>query len=505
MKLRECKYSWLWIASFLVPGLVQFALSSGDFGRQYESPLVLFWLVVIAASGCVVIAAALLLRANRRDEPELGYIAVFFFAVSALPLVHGITTPGVIYGNNPTTMAAVVWAIPTGLLASAPMLLPERLRRRIAPAVASWWIPSAVAVISTLAVALLVLNHFDAGAASWIPVWPPGSFASIVLIALSFVLPITLGRRQLFLAQVAGTSAPLVIAAGFGFVAASAFAQLAATPYTIGFWVAHVLDISGVFAATIGALYVFRSTHSVRSVIDPVVTVDATSALELGLDPVVHTFVADLQSKDPITRDHVVRTAELAISIGEELGLGALSLRSLGMVALLHDLGKLDVPDEILNKPDRLTAAEFETIKSHTAWGEVRMRASPVLAHLALSVRSHHERVDGAGYPDALAGSAIPTYARIVSVCDAYDAMANTRQYRDGMGSERALAILQEHAGAQWDASIVDVVVRVIRRDPPESLPGKLAGVGQPTSDELQPIGCDCLPRELIAHRETVI
>ena len=211
-------------------------------------------------------------------------------------------------------------------------------------------------------------------------------------------------------------------------------------------------------------LRVYRSHRLQQSIVDllaPVVALDPLVALEVGLSPVVHRFVAALEAKDPITRDHVVRTAVLAVRVGQRIGLPTRQLRELGLGALLHDIGKLETPDALLNKPDRLTPDEYRAMQRHTLAGERIVRTVPALAPIAPFVRGHHERVDGGGYPDRLTGQSIPLVARIIAVCDAYDAMANTRQYRQGMGHERAVAILREHAGSQWDESIVAHVVAV--------------------------------------------
>ena len=117
------------------------------------------------------------------------------------------------------------------------------------------------------------------------------------------------------------------------------------------------------------------------------------------------------------------------------------------------------------------------------------MRSSPVLAGIAASVRSHHERVDGAGYPDRLSGDDVTPLARVVAVCDAYDAIANTRQYRECMGSDRAIAVLREHAGSQWDAPAVAALVRVVEANPE---PDRLTPL-----DQVGRGGCDGLPFQL--------
>lgn len=134
---------------------------------------------------------------------------------------------------------------------------------------------------------------------------------------------------------------------------------------------------------------------------------------------------------------------------------------------MLHDIGKLAIPDQILGKTGPLTDDEFDIIKTHTMIGEELALGSPAIKDLAPAIRGHHERMDGRGYPDGLAGQQIPLASRIIAACDAFDAMANPRQYRAGLGSHRATEVLCEHAGTQWDPRVVDALIRVVARRPP--------------------------------------
>jgi len=216
----------------------------------------------------------------------------------------------------------------------------------------------------------------------------------------------------------------------------------------------------------------------------------------------VHEFIAKLDRKDSITRDHVVRAAEHAIRVGGHLRLPVVEIHRLGLAALLHDLGKLSIPDSILNKPGRLDAEEFEIVKGHTIAGQKLVERSRVLAEIGPIVRGHHERIDGAGYPDGLAGDEIPYLARIVSMCDAHDAISNTRQYCEGLGHERAIGVLQEHAGSQWDPAVVAAAVRCL-----PSAFGQMAaldqiGRGIEVTDEAIGSWCGCsdaIPDDLAA------
>ena len=207
--------------------------------------------------------------------------------------------------------------------------------------------------------------------------------------------------------------------------------------------------------------------------------------MELGLDPVVHRFVDDLETKDPITHEHVKRTAELSVRVATAMHRTAAEIRLVGLGALLHDVGKLEIDSDVLEKPGRLEPMELDHMRTHAAIGERLVRESQVLAEIAPIVRQHHERIDGTGYPDGIAGDQIHPLARIVAVCDAFDAMIHTRQYREGMGCDKAMAILREHAGSQWDADVVATLQALLIRDELPPAPTVLADVGR------EP-GCAC-------------
>lgn len=446
--------------------------------RAVGSATLLFWIVVLAASGCVIAAVALLRRAWVDDTAELGIIAAFSFAVSALPLVHGLTTPTVLYGANGATMTSVLWALPLALAAALPLLLPRSWSRRWS---ARWrpWVLIHVGAQSALAVALLVepelLRPVDMGEP-----------LAIVIAIVTLAGTLALSARHLRLYWVARTPSALAVALSFALIASGNLVWINGAPMTPAFWLAHVLDIVGVFGVTIVAVVTYRRGTIERLVFRPLTLRDPLDALELGLDPVVRAFVADLTRKDPITAEHVKRTAEAAIAVGEACGLTAGQLRELGLGAVLHDVGKLHIDDAVLNKAGRLTPDEYEHVKTHTIAGEQLVARSPVLSPIAPIVRHHHERVDGHGYPDRLAGDAIPLLARIVSVCDAYDAMVHTRQYRVGMAQEDVRRILVEHAGTQWDASVVGTFLRVLDAGRITDEPTVLAELGNQ-------IGCSCI------------
>ena len=162
-----------------------------------------------------------------------------------------------------------------------------------------------------------------------------------------------------------------------------------------------------------------------------------------------------LSERHPSLGAHVDGVAELAVAIGERLGLLPEDLEDLRRAAELHDMGKVAIPDAILDKPGPLDEAEWEFMRRHTIIGERILQAAPSLQGVAAIVRSTHERMDGKGYPDRLAGEAIPLAARIVLVCDAFEAMTADRSYRKAMSAEVAIEELERCAGAQFDPRVV--------------------------------------------------
>jgi HD-GYP domain-containing protein (c-di-GMP phosphodiesterase class II) len=460
------------------PGLALWAIAVGGAGALlavgswwgpltqavWVAPAGLFWTVVVGAGLCWV-GGVWVLRAGLKDGlAEVAILGAAIAVGSVLGVVHGLTAPGVLFGPTHVLSTSVLLANPLAMAAALPLFAP---RFNV-----SVWAARHVLVWTTSWVVV------SAGLAAWfviapnaVPAATGGSAPALAITVPALVAALLISRRELRLYWLGRRRACLIAAIGIALLGVSGLVWLGDPPFSLAWWAAHALDVLGVLAAA-GALIVgYRGDHTVSNAIAPIVTRDPVVALELGMSPIVHRFITTLASKDALTRDHVVRVAELAIRAGERAGLRGSQLRYLGLAALLHDIGKLAVPDDILTKPGPLTNAETERMRVHTAVGERILGASRVLAPAAHLVRAHHERIDGAGYPDGLRGEDIPFEAAIIAVCDAYDAMAYARHYRRAMGTERAIAILREHAGTQWLHRAVDVVIATLA-DMPPAAPG---------------------------------
>ncbi|WP_119321274.1 PAS domain S-box protein [Capsulimonas corticalis] len=199
--------------------------------------------------------------------------------------------------------------------------------------------------------------------------------------------------------------------------------------------------------------------------------------------PMLNALVSAVDNKDRYTRRHSEDVLVYCLEIAEEMGMDDAAKQRIEIAALLHDVGKIGVPDDILRKPGKLTDEEFEAVKQHPTIGAVIVGAVPGLSDTLDAVRHHHERWDGRGYPAALRGLEIPLIARVMAVADAFSAMTTNRPYRKGMPEEKALAILADGAGTQWDPACVQAFLAAHPPAPMVSDEGEARLAEEPPAD----------------------
>ena len=177
----------------------------------------------------------------------------------------------------------------------------------------------------------------------------------------------------------------------------------------------------------------------------------------------VEALIRALDSRDVVTAGHSGRVAELSCQIGRQMRLSDSELQDLRLSALLHDVGKVGISESILGKPGRLTEQEFMQVKQHAEIGERIVSGIDKLQTVAASIRHHHERFDGSGYPDALAGSDIELNSRIIAIAESYDFLRSDLSYRRALPADASLQQITDGAGSQFDPVIVDAFVDVVR------------------------------------------
>ncbi|MBQ2800731.1 MAG: diguanylate cyclase [Lachnospiraceae bacterium] len=177
------------------------------------------------------------------------------------------------------------------------------------------------------------------------------------------------------------------------------------------------------------------------------------------------TIASMIEAKDSYTKGHSVRVSEYSARLAKKLGWEEERIQNLKYVALLHDIGKVGIPDSVLNKPGKLTEIEYEIIKSHTTIGGNILSEIETIPGVALGAKYHHERYDGKGYPTGIAGEEIPEIARIICICDAYDAMNSKRVYRDKLSIQAICEQFEAGRGTQFDACYVDAFLKLIKNE----------------------------------------
>lgn len=454
---------WL---GFELPALGFFALVlRGPLGRDtWVEPRVFFWLVVVGAASCVLAGLALVSIGWRRRLAEVAILATSLTVSAVLSTVHGLTTPAVLYGSNSAIVVSALAGVPVAILAAAPLLLPEAIVPRATGVHWRLWCVGWLALAAAFSAALLLEPNL-------VPAPTASDPLVYLVVAVSLTGTAALGQRQYRLYRIGRRRASLVASLGFLYLGLSSLVWFSTGPFTLAWWGAHLIDMVAVLASVCALAIAHFRDRLLADILGPVVNRDPLVALELGLTPTVHRFISALEAKDASTREHVVRVGELAMRTGIRGGLHPDRLRTLGLGALLHDVGKLLVPDEILRKPGALTAGEFDTIKQHPLTGAHLLAGSPLLAPAAALVRWHHERADGSGYPDGLTRDQIPLEAAIISVCDGWDAMTYTRHYRDALEPEATRGILADGADRQWDARAVRLLLEELDENGPVEAP----------------------------------
>ena len=402
-------------------------------------PTLQLWFVSVGAALCLTLSAVAWTVGLRRRQAEVVLLGGAFSAMSILSLAHGLGAPGAIVQGSVVSEVSMALAFPVTAIGLVPLFVPGDLGTRLARHAAAW---SSATIAIAIAVGIGVWFLPD----TFLMPAPMGAVVSgAVLVVVTRV-----AARQIRLWRIGRNTASLVAATGIVSFGLATAVGLRALPDSVGWWLVHVLNNAAVLMVGTALIVGYRQRGDLQRVMLPVLSRDPLVSLEVGLSPEVRAFLSALGRKDQITRDHVVRTSELAMRTAERMGMRAQQLREIGLGGLMHDIGKLVVPDDILHKPGALTDEEFATMRTHAERGAAILERSETLRGVAPLVRSHHERWDGGGYPDGLRGAEIPLGATVISVADSWDAMTHTRQYRRGMDLKVARGILDDGAGSQW-------------------------------------------------------
>jgi putative nucleotidyltransferase with HDIG domain len=441
----------------LVPGVSLHFLAHHDAHRLGSSAH--FIGVGVSALIAAFAALALTLVGVRRQDGRVVLVGSAFTVMAALLAIHGLATPGVVIGNNGVISLTGAATLPVGGAVLALSALPALRRPQ---GIRALLVLQGVALIGVVGLGVVGM-----AVPSLVPAVPaPASGPAIVALVLGAAFYAVLILRALKTYLLTQRTVDLAVVVGVAWLTAALPPALLLTFTDLGWWLGHGFELAGISIVGIAvAVDLHRSVQS-RPLVGDLRAAELVAKEEAFLDGRVHALLQRLAEKDESTEEHTRRVALRAVQVGEELGLSPGHLRALAIGGLLHDIGKLSVPERILQKPAALDEDEFAVIKRHPEWGVKLLRELGGFNVSAQElVHSHHERLDGKGYPRGLAAGAIGLDTRILTVCDVYDALVSPRVYRAAWSHEAALGLLREESGSAFDERCVAALEQVLGRE----------------------------------------
>ncbi len=436
-----------------VPALLLHTFS-GD--QVYLSGMVHFICVGTTAFAATIAAVTLTIVGAKRRDGRTVLVGTAFSVMAALLALHGFASPGVIVGNNGVVAFTGGATLPVGGAILALTALPS-LRRPEA-------VPRLLLLQGILLAVVIGLGVSALLTPSLVPPVPaPNSPAAMAALAAGFVFFALLLWRAVRTYLLTRRWEDLSVAVGIVWLATALIPALTQSYVQLTWWLGHGFELVGIVLIVVPVALDLRHAYQSRPLVGDLRGAELVAAEEKFLGSQVRALMQRLAEKDVYTEEHTRRVALRAVQVGETLGFPATRLRELAIGGLLHDVGKLSVPDAILSKPGALDDTERRVIAKHPTWG-VRLLAevggfSDSVHRL---VRDHHERLDGSGYPGGLREGDLELGSRILAVCDVYDALISPRVYRGPWSHEEALAHLWEHAGTEFDRKCVDALDRVL-------------------------------------------
>jgi HD-GYP domain-containing protein (c-di-GMP phosphodiesterase class II) len=305
----------------------------------------------------------------------------------------------------------------------------------------------------------------------------PGSAVAIGAILAGAVFFGMLANRAARTYALTRRNADLAVLVGVLALAGALGLQLLSEAWSWGWWIGHAIEFAGIALVGLPVAYDIHRSSQSRSLIGDLHGDELVAAEEAFLGSQVRALMLRLAEKDVYTEGHTRRVARRAVQVGEALGLPPATLRHLAIGGLLHDMGKLSVPDEIIRKPGPLDDDEYAVIRCHPGWGEELIaELGGFSAQVRRLILNHHERLDGKGYPRGLAREQIDLPTRVLTACDVYDALVSNRVYRAAWDPARAMALLHEESGTAFDPLCVAALERVLEREAAADQPGWATG-----------------------------
>jgi hypothetical protein len=413
-----------------------------------------FFIVTTVSLLALGLAVALAVAAVQIAQYRVLFFCLGFMAMGGIFAVHAIETPGILIHGEYAAAVKGVSAylslfVPALFFAASYTPITAAFERRLPYSPAGWLIVLLATALGIYAALAVVSTELIADLPFGVKPW------STAMAGTTIALLLFAAARQAHAYLAARLPLQGVLVLAFVLLAEAQVIMLIGTPWKLSWWEYHILMLIAVTLA-VGSLAAQRAQgRSLRSVMEATLELEVKVGAELEHADTIVALAAAVEARDENTRGHNHRVAELAVQIGRAMELPTDTLRTLARAGLLHDVGKIGIPDAILSKPGSLDPSEWVVIKRHPEVGHAILSRVDSLRREAAIVIAHHERIDGSGYPKGLRGEQIPLEARIVAVADTYDVLISDRPYRQAFDRSRAIRILYEECGTHlWEPAV---------------------------------------------------
>nr|MBC9202915.1 HD-GYP domain-containing protein [Paenibacillus sp. PL91] len=447
--------------SMLIPLVGYWILRGTELDKSINAPQEHFYIVSFVSALSLALAVAVGFVAIQLRNIKISFLSLSYVSLTTMFVLHGLSTPGFLLHHASiasnaaqlSVMLAVIWLWMSSVSVDQPLikwfaywqrlLLPVWTLLLLVFCAALWLNPD-----------LILYFHLKELPMKW--------SVSIFIIGLNSW---TIYR---YLNTYLSSRFPMQLAIVYssGWMIIAQIIIVSGTIWDLSWWLYHFLLLASVIVMVIGIINQYVSSKSITSSVKLMFRANPRDWINTYMSTSVRELVMTTEARDSYTAGHNYRVALYALKLGEELALTSADLRAIAQGGLVHDVGKLRIPDTILNKPGKLTPEERLVIEEHPVSGYDLCKRLGFMPEELSVIRSHHEKWDGSGYPDQLTGEQIPLLARVTAVADVYDALTSSRSYRKAMSHEDAMAIILKESGHHFDPLCVHAWVRLVSEQP---------------------------------------
>ncbi|CAM4095504.1 HD domain-containing protein [Paenibacillus alkaliterrae] len=450
------------IVSMLVPLLGYALLRESAIDKSINAPQEHFYIVSLVSGLALALAVAVGIVAIQLRNIKISFLSLSYVSLAAMFVLHGLSTPGFLMHHS-------------GISGSAAQL-------SVILAVVWLW-------LSSVSVDQPLIKRFAQWQRLLLPIWTLMLFAFCVFLWLFpdfthyfhlkespakwyftiFIVGMNGWTMYRYLQTYLSSRFPLQLSVVYstGWMIIAQLIIVSGQPWNASWWLYHFLLLASVIIMVAGIINQYVSSRSITASVRLMFRANPRDWINTYMSTSVRELVMTTEARDSYTAGHNYRVALYALKLGEELSLSPAELRAIAQGGLVHDVGKLRIPDHILNKPGKLTPEERQVIEVHPVSGYDLCKRLGFMPEELSVIRSHHEKWDGSGYPDQLAGEQIPLLARVTAVADVYDALTSSRSYRKAMSHEAAMDIIVKESGRHFDPRCVEAWQKLVQEQQP--------------------------------------